>query len=602
MSPAPLQGFEFESTFLLNTATFQVCGSLPVLPGPCQLIWWDHLYGQDGEGALDMYFRHLQMDSSKSDIIKTSTLLAEDRILSFAMILRSCKLQIMWVPGATFSYEPMMTWNLLLGQRRRWVNGTIAAYMYFLLEEKGIAECAMSGIRDITMLQSLWGLQLYQSFLQILSPAFFSIAIFEAMSKMSQKFPEVFTNYHWTIENGVTLNTARLSTVFYFAFYLSWVLLAMALGKKPNWMNKSLYVNGMEVVYWMYSLISVGLTCLVYYALFSEGGSALGINTYIIFLLWVVPFVLSLCLSLSSAFLFVLYGIPFLLQLPMYVCFIPAFAFARMHDLSWGNRDSNAHGEVDNKKKRIKENEFYSFTMKANFLLILGNACIAGGYVKIVETIGHVDLLLYPLTFCLFFPVFIQIFFSILLLFDMSITSIVFRMKRYVFMISGKEKEEETLNKGMFDSSSQNNQKRSNNGVITKRKEHFHTLSSASLDHEEITILEEESLNVTEGKGNNNERLSRNHSRENSWIKSSGNSSIYIHDESLEVKDEKSEIDNKTNNNLGVNELILVESKLTNMMKNQFDIPHDRPNNSSVNNSRPQSGQNSKVNSPMRNV
>lgn len=40
LSPAPLQGFEFESTFLLNTAMFTMVGALPVLPGPCQLLWW----------------------------------------------------------------------------------------------------------------------------------------------------------------------------------------------------------------------------------------------------------------------------------------------------------------------------------------------------------------------------------------------------------------------------------------------------------------------------------------------------------------------------------------------------------------------------------
>ncbi len=72
LCPAPLQGFEFESTFLLNTAMFNVMGALPVLPGPCQLIWWEHLEsrdGRNGEGALDMYFRHLNMDVTRSGII-----------------------------------------------------------------------------------------------------------------------------------------------------------------------------------------------------------------------------------------------------------------------------------------------------------------------------------------------------------------------------------------------------------------------------------------------------------------------------------------------------------------------------------------------------
>ncbi len=52
VSPAPLQGFEFESTFLLSAAMFTMAGALPVLPGPCQLLWWRHINKQDG--AIDM--------------------------------------------------------------------------------------------------------------------------------------------------------------------------------------------------------------------------------------------------------------------------------------------------------------------------------------------------------------------------------------------------------------------------------------------------------------------------------------------------------------------------------------------------------------------
>ena len=52
VSPAPLQGFEFESTFLLSAAMFTMAGALPVLTGPCQLLWWRHIDKQDG--AIDM--------------------------------------------------------------------------------------------------------------------------------------------------------------------------------------------------------------------------------------------------------------------------------------------------------------------------------------------------------------------------------------------------------------------------------------------------------------------------------------------------------------------------------------------------------------------
>lgn len=40
LSPAPLQGFEFEATLIMNSALFNLVEAMPVLPGPCQLLDW----------------------------------------------------------------------------------------------------------------------------------------------------------------------------------------------------------------------------------------------------------------------------------------------------------------------------------------------------------------------------------------------------------------------------------------------------------------------------------------------------------------------------------------------------------------------------------
>ncbi len=129
LSPAPLQGFEFEATFLLNTAMFTTVGALPVLPGPCQLMQWRHLANRhdnadnDGKGqthtsythyflqlltrydncsfyftesALDMYFRQLEMDLNTAGVVKSSLLLAEDRVLSFSLAFRNSGFKTEW--------------------------------------------------------------------------------------------------------------------------------------------------------------------------------------------------------------------------------------------------------------------------------------------------------------------------------------------------------------------------------------------------------------------------------------------------------------------------------------------------------------------------
>ena len=50
---------------------------------------------------------------------------------------------------------------MLLGQRRRWMNGTIGAYLYWLVG-KGQLEFAMSGLKNARVLQMMWAMQLHQ--------------------------------------------------------------------------------------------------------------------------------------------------------------------------------------------------------------------------------------------------------------------------------------------------------------------------------------------------------------------------------------------------------------------------------------------------------
>jgi cellulose synthase/poly-beta-1,6-N-acetylglucosamine synthase-like glycosyltransferase len=432
ISPAPLQGFEFESTFILNTAMFNVLGALPVLPGPCQLIWWKHLETETGnneKSVLDMYFHHLNVDVRKSGILKTNTLLAEDRILSFAMVLRTLNLSTVWVSGATFSYEPMTTWVQLLGQRRRWVNGTIATYIFYLLDDKGQDEFAMSGLGDSRTLQSLWGVQLYQSLLQILSPAFFSIAVYESSILTYRKFPFLYSYSYRFIDKSMIVAGG------YFGFYILWVLTSMFFGKRSNCVNKTFYNISMEIIYWFFAFINSIVSIFIFYNIFASTNANFftGPAIYILIVIWVIPFILALMLSFSSAFLYILYGIPFMLHIIHYVAFIPSYAFARMHDLSWGNRDSNAFSE----SKKV-EWSFFWITLKANVILIILNFLILVGYVSLITYFGRSLYTFIPIFVLLFMPTIVQIGFALIYIFNMISKNIV---KNYKNSVSLKNEE-----------------------------------------------------------------------------------------------------------------------------------------------------------------
>jgi hypothetical protein len=419
ISPAPLQGFEFESSFILNTAMFNVLGALPVLPGPCQLIWWEHLDTEINvkNSVLDMYFHHLNIeDYSKTGIIKTNTLLAEDRILSFAMVLRTMNLSTVWVTGATFSYEPMTTWVQLLGQRRRWVNGTIATYMFYLLDQKGQDEFAMSALGDSRTLQTLWCVQLYQSFLQILSPAFFSIAIYEATVLTYKRFPNLYSYSYFIFDRSMIVAGA------YYIFYVLWVLTSMFLGRRSNCCNKRCYNVLMEIIYVFFAFINSIVSVFILYNIFASSTKEIttGPSIYILIIIWVIPFILALLLSFSSAILYLFYGIPFMLHIIHYVAFIPSYAFARMHDLSWGNRDSNAFITQHN-----VEWSFFWITLKMNVLLLIVNFLILSAYITMISFVGRNIYTFIPLFVILFLPTIIQISFATIYILNMLVKNII---------------------------------------------------------------------------------------------------------------------------------------------------------------------------------
>ena len=77
-----------------------------------------------------------------TEFLRLHLRLAEDRILSFATVFCS-GYGTKWIPGATFYYEPEVTFDMLLKQRRRWINGTAASFLYFFTSSR--AELRTSG-------------------------------------------------------------------------------------------------------------------------------------------------------------------------------------------------------------------------------------------------------------------------------------------------------------------------------------------------------------------------------------------------------------------------------------------------------------------------
>jgi hypothetical protein len=167
----------------------------------------------------------------------------------------------------------------------------------------------------------------------------------------------------------------------------------------------------MESIYLFFSFINSIISILIFFTLFTNtayNSMILGPLFYFLIIIWVVPLFLSLFLSFSSCFLFILYSLPFFINICQYVCFIPSFALARIHDLSWGNRDSENY---------VNRNTLYKYfmkTLKVNFSVIFSNLIILGLYIYLLELFGRNEYVYLPLFFCIFLSVIIQIFFTLI--------------------------------------------------------------------------------------------------------------------------------------------------------------------------------------------
>lgn len=476
LSAAPLQGFEFEATLILNSALFNLVEAMPVLPGPCQLLDWtrmmkyrvveeyfDLLFNEDtvvtgsndvrkrplpkgyrksrsklaisrdgsitslstadSKGAEDSIrnvinqnsiddrskmdsivnpilgpkrdgsklspdeedeeeIEELQLRSSVSAIppqpsqpstdiesnhqnghghptpapgapiitftefLRVNMRLAEDRVLSFVTVF-STGFGTKWIPGATFYYEPEVTFQTLLTQRRRWINGTVASFMYFFSSKRarlrvsgGFFDSHKAG-KSLRLVNALWALNLLQFIFVLISPSVFGVALFNGL-KSSFDFGGPDAEF----------NAALSGTEFYLFVYVCWTINAYLVpgGKVPEWQCVLIVLCGFLAIF------------PVYYALIQSALDQIVTVHWIVMASMLGPVAIAISQSATSALLYLCY-LPWFLSLAVFfLVYVPAYSFARLWDTTWGNRDTSRDDSIDVLREK---------TMKFNVMLFV---------------------------------------------------------------------------------------------------------------------------------------------------------------------------------------------------------------------------------------
>ncbi|KAK9463462.1 chitin synthase-domain-containing protein [Lipomyces oligophaga] len=341
------QNFEYKISNVLDKPLESAFGFISVLPGAFSAYRYTALlpsrYGnffedpESGEktvlGPLDKYFKGEEVHKSNTGIFEQNMYLAEDRILCFALVAKpGCRWKLRYVSAATAVTDVPSELHDLIGQRRRWLNGSFFAALYALTHAFEIWHTNHSLIHKIMFHVEF----IYQFFNLLFS--WFSIANFFLVFYIISK------------SMGETFDAGKILSVILEWIYVACLMVCFIFslgGNKPKTTNKA-YVT--IVVF--FAILMIYLSVGVIYLSVKNIESITSIKFVDFFKNNILR---SLVISLASTYimyvvaslLFLQVGhlftsfFQYMLLSPSYINVLNVYAFCNIHDLSWGTKGDN---------------------------------------------------------------------------------------------------------------------------------------------------------------------------------------------------------------------------------------------------------------------
>jgi len=349
------QNFEYKMSNILDKPLESSFGYVSVLPGAFSAYRYRAIQGR----PLEQYFHG---DHSLADrlgakgiygmnIFTKNMFLAEDRILCFELVAKAgCKWTLTYVKPSKAETDVPESAVELIGQRRRWLNGSFAASIYAVVHFFRLYRSGHGIIRMFFFhIQALYNIF-------SLTFSWFALAnLWLTFSIIIDLLPD----------QGVVLfgpnNHTGLDITHWINLALKWVYLAflaiqfvLALGNRPKG-ERTAYV----ITLWVYAILAVYLLvcsiALTVKSFTAIPGMLKNKTTSQIILTFFEPPVGALVAAMVSTFGIYLFA-SFLYRDPwhmfssffQYLCLAPSFtnvlnvyAFCNLHDVSWGTKGSD---------------------------------------------------------------------------------------------------------------------------------------------------------------------------------------------------------------------------------------------------------------------
>ncbi|TFK68451.1 glycosyltransferase family 2 protein [Pluteus cervinus] len=338
------QNFEYKMSNILDKPLESVFGYITVLPGAFSAYRYIALQNDStGEGPLQKYFLGEKMHGADADIFTANMYLAEDRILCWELVSkRGGSWTLHYVKSAYAVTDVPDQVPELISQRRRWLNGSFFAAVHSTFHFYYIYRSAHTFLRKFWIHVEMF----YQLFNLVFS--WFGLAnYYIAFSILSDSMED--PSFHL---KGIHIVNIILN---YFYLGLLVTCFILSLGNRPQ---GSKWGYTMAII--GFGVITIYMTIAAFLLAFkgitnieAVQGRPLTFGDVFqnpIFTKIVISLLATLGLYILASLIFlepwhmITSFVQYLLMAPSYISVLNVYAFANVHDVSWGTKGDNTTG------------------------------------------------------------------------------------------------------------------------------------------------------------------------------------------------------------------------------------------------------------------
>ncbi|KAF8727491.1 hypothetical protein AX14_007350 [Amanita brunnescens Koide BX004] len=334
------QNFEYKMSNILDKPLESVFGYITVLPGAFSAYRYIALQNdKSGIGPLQKYFLGEKMHGAGADIFTANMYLAEDRILCWELVSKRGGSWILhYVKSAYAVTDVPDQVPELISQRRRWLNGSFFAAIHSVVHFHYIYRSSHSFIRKFWIHIEM----MYQVFNLIFS--WFAMA----------NYVIAFVILATALESP----TFHLKGIHFFNIILEYVYIGLlimcfllSLGNRPQgskWGYTFAFVGfALITIYMTFAALFIAVKGIQNIAVSNDGLTLGSFFTNTLFRNIIISLVATLGLYVVSSLLhfepwhMITSFIQYLLMSPSYINVLNVYAFANVHDVSWGTKGDN---------------------------------------------------------------------------------------------------------------------------------------------------------------------------------------------------------------------------------------------------------------------